>query len=200
MAQVRTSEAFFKRSPMRAVQRFFKGETPTTDHCGGGLILRALALFALATLCGCGFHLRTLSAEVDGSVYVQGQSGTEDFAHALERALDTYQVTRSRDPTTADWILHLQRMSESRRTVSVTEDVYALEYQIATEVQFRVLDASAEERVPSSRVRAERIYVFDRDNLLGAAEEEAALRRDMQAELVSRILRVLETASRDSSA
>lgn len=152
------------------------------------------------TLTACGFHLRTSSAEVEGTVFVQIQSGTEDFARAMERALEATAVSRARDGTAADWILHLQEIREQRRTLSVTENIRALEYQLSTEVRFRILDASARERVPTSRVRAERVYVLDRGNLLGDAEEEAVLRREMQSELVTRILRVLEITTRGSSA
>lgn len=152
------------------------------------------------TLTACGFQLRTSSAEVEGTVFVQIQSGTEDFARAMERALEATAVSRARDGTAADWILHLQEIREQRRTLSVTENIRALEYQLSTEVRFRILDASARERVPTSRVRAERVYVLDRGNLLGDAEEEAVLRREMQSELVTRILRVLEITTRGSSA
>jgi LPS-assembly lipoprotein len=154
----------------------------------------------LATLSACGFHLRTSSADVDGAVFLQFQSGTEDFARAVERALDASDVARARDVAAADWTLHLQQIREQRRTLTVTENIRAFDLLLSTEVRFRILDGEAEERVPSSRVRAERVYVFDRDNLLGNSEEEAVLRKEMQDELVTRILRVLETTARGSSA
>lgn len=160
---------------------------------------RLLTSLALLSLGACGFHLRTTSADVSGTVFVQIQSGTEDFAREVERALDI-SSRRSRDAAGADWILHLQQVRELRRTLSVTGNVRALEYQITTEVRFRVLDDASEERVPSSRVSAERIYVLERDNLLGAAQEEAVLRREMQSELVRRVLRVIEAAAQSSSA
>ena len=65
-------------------------------------------------------------------------------------------------------------------------------------VRFRVLADGTELAAPQWLWR-ERVYRIDRENIVGSSQEQTILEREMMQDLVSQIVRIVDTVSRNAS-
>lgn len=161
---------------------------------------RSLGPVILLLVAGCGFHLRTwdLTASFE-SVHVSGDSSVT-LTRDLERALGRAGVEVVSDKSAADVVVRLSSERESRRSVSFTGQARAAEYEMTLSLAFGAEDADGNVLIPSRAMRAERTYRLDQDNIVGSAEEQTLVVREMRADLVQRIIRSLGTVSRAGQA
>lgn len=156
-----------------------------------------LPVFLLAA--GCGFQLRTydLGTSVE-SFYVKDASNNP-LASPLRRALRQAGVDESSSASDAEVVVVLLNAQRGRRSVSVTGQARAAEYEITLGVQYRVLDGQGQELIAPRWVRGTRVFRVDRDNIVGTSEEQALLEREIQNDLIQQIVRALNTVSGPTS-
>lgn len=150
----------------------------------------AVTLF-IAVLPGCGFHLRVWELSGDFAVASDAPGPLE---RALERALRESGAAIV-DAEAAAVVVYLSDERETRRGVSLTPGGQVAEYEIALQVVVAAQDAAGKAVIARRTVRAERVYRLDANNLVGSRAEETLILRELQADLVQRIVRSLGAAT-----
>ncbi len=170
------------------------------------LPLRKTLLLAVlsASLVGCGFKLRTW--DMQGNVETATLSGaavSTALGSELRRALGQAGV-RVLDSTAADeeveaaeLKLELLAVTQRRRSVSVTGQARAAEYELMLDVNFAARDAQSAQLIAPRWLKVQRVYRVDRDNLVGSNEEESLLQREMRADALQQILRAVNQVIAD---
>ena len=143
---------------------------------------------------GCGFQLRTWDlATALETARIEAGHGV-DLDIDLVRALESAGV-RVVD-SDAEIVVVLSDQRDDWRSVSVTRGARTAEYELAVQVTFAVNDGGGEEIAPPRVLRSERVARLDRDNLVGSSEERRLLAAEARDDLVGRMVRTLDTLSR----
>ncbi len=157
---------------------------------------RALLLLTVALLlAGCGFHLRGSSSAIQLSsvlpeVAIDGIDTETGFGRRLADALTRSGVRLLAQPAADKPVLQIGKLDERRRVLSVDRDVRAREYALISEVRFRLLPKPGADTAWRS-VETRRDLVVDPFQVLGTEQEEKRMRREMEEDLVQRIVLVL---------
>ena len=150
--------------------------------------------FAIAAAAGCGFQLRTWDlATAFQTARIEADHGVDldiDLARALESA-----GLRIVDAD-AEVVVRLSDQRDEWRSVSVTRGARTAEYELALQVRFAVNDGQGGELAAATLLRSERVARLDRDNLVGSSEERRLLAAEARDDLVGRMVRALDTLSR----
>ncbi len=146
--------------------------------------LLSLGLFMLA---GCGFHLRGAPQYAFDTVAVSPASGSA-IATALQRQLGA----RVRTPQQSPQVL-LELLDETRESavVGVNASGQVRELQLRLQLRFRLRTPQGRELIPSTTLAQQRELSYNETAALSKDAEQAALYRDMQADMVQQILRRL---------
>jgi len=154
-----------------------------------------LLVLAAALLSGCGFHLRGSSSAIQLSsvlpeVAIDGVDTEIGFGRRLQQALVTGGVRVLPEPVGDAPVLEVGKVEVKRRVLSVDRDVRAREYALISEVRFR-LRPSPNADAAWRTVETRRDLVVDPFQVLGTEQEEKRMRREMEDDLVQRIVLVL---------
>jgi len=148
---------------------------------------------------GCGFHLRTWDLEGTVETARITANTRNPVAVPLGRALQSAGVELVDDGSEVDLVIELLADRQGRRSVSVTDQARAAEYETTLSVQYAVRDRDREILMDPNWIRASRVYRVDRDNLVGSSQEQQLLEREMVNDLVQQILRGVNAVSREES-
>ncbi len=163
------------------------------------LSLRRLGIIALVLVlaAGCGFRLRTFDLNTAvSSVHISSSSG--NFAEVpLRQGLERAGVTIVPVADEAEVTVALLNARQDRRSVAVTDQAQAAEYELDLGVQYSVSGPDGKELIAPRWVETSRIYRVDRVNLVGTNEEQALLEREMVNDLVQQIVRALDAATQE---
>ena len=148
------------------------------------------ALTALAA--GCGFHLQGhshLPAALK-TPYLEVQDRQSDFTQSLRQALisNGAQLADRREQASA--VVSIVRENFRRRTLVVSVNNQANEYEITYTVTFTVSAGDLQLLQPQDLTET-RSYSFDERLLLAKGHEEDQLRADMARELADRAMRLM---------
>jgi LPS-assembly lipoprotein len=159
----------------------------------GSLITGLVALLLIVH--GCGFHLRTwdMATSIE-SFYVEAPTSNL-LAGPLRRALQQAGVAEAGSASKAEVVVHLLNATRERRSVSVTGQARAAEYEMNLGVQYQVFNGAGTELVPPRWARSVRVYEVDRANVVGSSEEQALLEGEMRSDLIQQIVRTLNAVS-----
>jgi LPS-assembly lipoprotein len=163
--------------------------------------LRTLAVAGLsALLIGCGFQLRGWdAASAVESAYLTS-TPRNAFEAPLRRALRQAGIAEAASAAEAEVVVNLLEEWRDRRSVSVSPQVRAAEYEVAVAVRYSVTGPDGRELIAEQWLERQRVYRVDSDNILGTSEEQALLEREMEADLVQQIVRSLNAAAASASA
>lgn len=166
--------------------------------------MRAAAGLALAfalLLAGCGFQLRGSDAGRGPAAVVIDDTaarasataswlggGPAELARLFTEIFDAGDVTVQEDAP-----VRVELVSEriEKRVASVDATASAAEYRLDYTLLFRVRGADGATLVPETRLRLDRSYRHKPDAIMGAAEEEALLQRDLRRDAAWQVLRRL---------
>lgn len=155
-----------------------------------------IALLA-AVLCGCGFHFAGARPLPDplASVYIDLVTPYRVSKPPLEAALRTRLLRRGARVTggvgSAQSVLRLTDLDESRRVLSVDRFGKAVEYELTTRVTFELLHRG-QVIVPADLLQVSRDYSFNAQQVLAKEAEEQRLQAFLQDELAELLILRLE--------
>ena len=143
----------------------------------------------------CGFHLRTWDLGTALEAVHIDTDASVDLDRELAQAIRSANVRLTAETEDADVVVKLSEQRQNRRSAAVTAG-RAAEYEMSLSIRFTLESASGEVLTAPSELTSERVARLDRDNIVGSSEEQALLVREMRADLVERIVRVLGARSR----
>ena len=157
-------------------------------------MLAAAALVSTAALSGCGFRLRGQFSVPFETIYLDMNRNTP-FAARLTRQLRSGSgVTLVESPDDAQAVLRILANTLTREIVSYNANGDAREYEIKLTVRFRLASPKGEEFLPDSAITAMREISYSDTDYLSRDSEEALLINEMQADIVSQMIRRIEKA------
>ena len=154
----------------------------------------------LATLCGCGLHLRGSSADVEEfntwHIHVDQIRAPGVWAE-LREILSVSRTQLAKNPKQADYVIRLAGERVTRDVYSVSPrtgkvEEFQLTYVVLLTLQ-RVGGDTLLENVP---ITLQRDFTFDQDAVLGNFSEEETLRDEMTREAAEQVLRRTSAAIR----
>ena len=152
--------------------------------------LRTLFLTCLLTsLVACGFHLRGATDISFHSIFIQGN--TLVINKNLNKTLRSNDVKVLSAPEGADLLLEMVGEESEKRILSIGGQGTVNEFELYYRVHYRTKQASAELWSPVQTVEARRDYTYSDANLLAKQREEKRLNDDMQADVISGLMRRL---------
>jgi LPS-assembly lipoprotein len=151
-------------------------------------------LLAVTLIAGCGFHLRgqaDLSSEL-ARTHIVGVSPYSEFAANLRQQLraNGVQVVEAEQSTST---LRITRNVSGKRVLSVDQNGKVLEFELYSEISFEVTGQDKTLLLKNQTISLSRAFLFDVNDVLGKAEEEALLREDLQEDVVRLIIYRLQT-------
>ena len=154
---------------------------------------RAAAAFLLVLVAGCGFQLRGTADVPFDTVYLPNP--TSGIQLDLKRNIQA--GTRAKvvdDPKTAQAIMQFTQETRQKDILSLTATGRVREFRLLYRVSFRVHDGKGGDYVPQQTITLFRDVSFNDSDILAKETEEQLLFRDMQADMVSQIMRRLAAA------
>ena len=152
---------------------------------------RAFALGILASVAGCGFHLRGAVQLPFSSLYVQ-VANSSLVGHELKRALRASDVRLTEDPKEAAATLAILGEIRERHILSLGGQGRVREYQLRYRLAYQVTNPKGVV-TPPTEIALKRDISFNDTEALAKEAEEAILYRDMQLDAVQQLLRRLQS-------
>ncbi len=154
------------------------------------LSLRALFYIALiASLIGCGFHLRGTTDMSFNSIFIQGN--TLVISKNLNRSLRTNGVKVLETADNAEILLEMVGEESEKRILSLSGKGKVNEFELYYRVHYRTKLAGAELWSPVQTIESRRDFSYSDANLLAKQSEEKRLNEGMQQDVISGIMRRL---------
>ena len=156
------------------------------------ILIAALSLMSA----GCGFQLRGSSASIAqsySSVRVVDLSGDGRLRKDLEQALTD---TGTNVTATSLNVVEIPQSEEDKRTASYSSRGKSAEYELLKEIRFQ-FKRDEKVLIPETTFKARRSYLYRETAAVGKAEEENMLKREMDQDLVQRILLSIRRSSQD---
>ena len=167
-----------------------------------------LPVLTLAETAGCGIQLR--SWDLDSSVsavFISAADGTEragtELGSDLRTAFSQAGVTVATTRTDADLVVTLLDQRRSRRSISVTGQARAAEYELSRSVQYsvaQVTDSRADVIIEPRWIQVERVFRVDRNNIVGSNEEQALVERELKNDIIQQVIRSINLVLTQRSA
>lgn len=151
--------------------------------------LIGLLLAICMSLTACGFQLRGSASLAFKTLMLQGANLT--ISRELTRNIKANEIIVTTQSKNADVFLELLNESNSKRIQSLSGTGVVREFELYYQVSFRVRDAAKPEWDAIQTIQLRRDYSYNDDVILGKAEEEARLNKDMQSDAVREIIRRL---------
>jgi LPS-assembly lipoprotein len=154
------------------------------------LTLPLFALLISLTLAACDFRFRGVYdvPKPLRQVDLVTHSQPSQIEPVLRTALESNQI---RLTPSARYRLEIMSERHTRRTATLTGNADAAEYELRSELRFRVLDREREDAVvlPERRVMSERVYRNQRDNITASGSQELLIRQQMLQDLAQQVVR-----------
>lgn len=155
-----------------------------------GCVVLGLSLL----LSGCGFQLR--GTGVDNIKLDEIRvSSNNPFGATHRQLVEALEVDGVRISDSAAFTLQLIEEGQERRAVTYTARSTPAEYELSSLLRFQISDAQGRALVGPETLTTQRIFVNDKDNIIGTGEEESWLRREMQRDLTRQLLFRLSSMS-----
>ena len=145
-------------------------------------------LFAFA-LSACGFQLRGIANLSFKNLYIQG--APLSISHDLKQSLKTNGIQVVESSEQAEMLLELLNETNIKRILSLSGKGVVREYELSYQVSFRTREPANPVWSTPHTVQTRRTFSYSDDALIGKAEEEALLNRDMHKDAVREVMRRL---------
>jgi len=152
--------------------------------------LRALFFIGiLATLTSCGFELRGAANIAFDSVHIQGSTLT--ISKNLVKSLKVNDIKVLNTAENADLLLELMGEESEKRILSLSGGGLVREFELFYRVHYRTRQTDAALWSPVQTIEARRDFSYSDANLLAKQAEEKQLNENMQADVLSNLMRRL---------
>ena len=160
-----------------------------------GFIATFVAFLYLGVLSGCGFHLRgkvELPPEMSRT-YITGLPQFTEFGANLRRQLRANGVVIVEDADESTATLRVTRNRTGKRVLSVNDKGKVQEFELYVSVAFDVKDQDKSVLLENQTISLRREFLFDENDVLGKAQEEQLVFRNMRKDLVRLMIFRLQT-------
>ncbi len=151
---------------------------------------RGTLLLAAGLLTGCGFTLRRPPRLAFRTIALVGFAPRSPLAEALRREL-AQQLSVLDDPAKAQVVLRALDDARERSVVASTAAAQVRELQLRLKFNFRADAPGGRELIPRVELLLKRDLSYAETQALAKEAEEAELFREMQADVVTQVLRRL---------
>lgn len=156
------------------------------------LQLRALFfMFLISSLISCGFHLRGTSDIAFDTIFIQGN--TLIISKNLKKSLTTNGVKVLDSAEGAELLLETVGEENEKRILSLAGGGTVNEFELFYRIHYRTKQAGSALWSQVQTVEARRDYTYSDANLLAKQGEEKRLNENMQADVLSNLIRRLSS-------
>jgi LPS-assembly lipoprotein len=151
-----------------------------------------VAAFGIGILAGCGFELKRAPELRFRSVQLVGFPPRSPLAAELRTSIDASTTTQVVE-TVAQAQVILEALADSREksVVASTAAGQVTEFRLRARFRFRLRNAAGRELIPPTEIMQSRDMSYTESAALAKEQEEAALYRAMQTDIVSQVMRRL---------
>jgi LPS-assembly lipoprotein len=151
------------------------------------LVLRTwLYIVMIASLIGCGFHMRGAEDLSFNSVFIQGN--TLVISKNLNKTLRTNGVKVLDSAENAELLLEMVGEESEKRILSLSGTGAVNEFELYYRVHYRTKPVGAELWSQVQTVESRRDYTYSDANLLAKQDEEKRLNQDMQSDVIRALM------------
>ena len=154
------------------------------------LLQGAASVAAGSALAGCGFELRRPARLTFASIALTGFAARSPLAEELRRQL-AQQVQVLPVPDKAEVVLQALDNLRDKSVVASTSAAQVREFTLRVRFNFRATTPGGRELIPRAELMLSRDLSYSEVLALAKEQEEAELYRQMQADIVSQVLRRL---------
>jgi len=152
----------------------------------------------ISMLTACGWHLRGVTPlpKEYRVLFLQSQA-SNSFNQQLKLQLEFNNVLLTEMAADAPAILQIEPAEIEKRTLSVTSSGQVAEYELNGRLDARLLHIERNSELPIN-IKSRRRLTNDINNVVGTAGEEARQRKELEKDLVRKLMRRLQKAQADA--
>ncbi|MBK7531073.1 LPS assembly lipoprotein LptE [Piscinibacter sp.] len=153
---------------------------------------QALGLIGAAALAGCGFELRRAPELRFRTLALAGFGPKSPLAEELRTSIDASRTTEVVDAAPKAQVV-LEALADAREKSVVASTAFGevRELQLRSRFHFRLRTPQGRELIPATEILLSRDMSYRETAALAKEQEEAALYRSMQSDIVAQVLRRL---------
>jgi LPS-assembly lipoprotein len=165
-----------------------------SSEVGQHSVLLIAVLFVAMSLSSCGFQLRGQAAIPYKTLFIE-TTGYSKFAHDLERAIRSGSNTKiAENRSDAEAVLKIFGESQENYILALSSAGRVLEFELRYKVNYRLTDHAGNDLMPPAQMFLHRDLTYDDTEVLAKESEMEFLYRDMKADAVQQMLRLLAAA------
>lgn len=145
-------------------------------------------------LSACGFQLRGTGVD-NVQLEELRLSARNSYGQTYMQVREALEIDGVRLSDSASYHLQLLDESQSRDVVSYTSRATPAELELTSRLTFQVSDKRGRALIGPETLSAQRVFVNDKDNIIGSSEEEQLLQREMRRDLTRQMLFRLSSLS-----
>ena len=136
----------------------------------------------------CGYELQDTSslANRSGNVYIETTDPYSSFYRVLKRRLKSSGITLSESRALADTIIIINNDEFKESVITVSSSNYPKEFEINLEVTWTLIHQN-ESIIESAKYKEVGDYSFDRNQILGKANESNFIKESLAEQVVEKI-------------
>ena len=152
----------------------------------------AIGLIGAAALSGCGFELRRAPELRFRTLALSGFAAKSPLAEELRSSIHASNTTQVVEAATQAQVV-LEALADAREKSVVASTAFGevRELQLRSRFSFRLRTPQGRELIPATEILLTRDMSFRESAALAKEQEEAALYRSMQGDIVSQVMRRL---------
>ena len=155
-----------------------------------------LAALVAGAVAGCGFELKRAPELRFRTVQLVGFTARSPLAAELRASIDASTTTKVVDSAAqAQVVLEAIADSREKSVVASTAAGQVTEFQLRARFRFRLRTVAGKELIASTEILQSRDMSYTESAALAKEQEEAALYRAMQTDIVSQVMRRLATVN-----
>jgi LPS-assembly lipoprotein len=153
---------------------------------------RALGLIGAAALAGCGFELRRAPELRFRTLALAGFAPKSPLAEELRASINASKSTEIVEAAPRAQVV-LEALADNREKSVVASTAFGevRELQLRSRFSFRLRTPQGRELIPATEILLSRDMSYRESAALAKEQEEAALYRSMQGDIVSQVMRRL---------
>lgn len=154
-----------------------------------GNIQKSLAILFCLIASSCGYELQDTSslATKSGNVFLETTDRYSSFYRILNYTLKSNGISLSQSRATADTIIIISSDDFNERVITVSSSNYPKEFEINLEVTWSLIHQN-EIIIESAQYKEAGDYSFDRNQILGKANESKFIKESLAEQVVDKIL------------